>query len=102
MTPKHILNMHKIGRKVPPGCVYVGRPSVWGNPFNTHKVEDGVIYTREAAIEGFRQYARKRLEIDPNWLDPLRDATALACWCSPQPCHAEVLLELMNENNALR
>lgn len=33
---------------------------------------------------------------DPPDLDPLRDATALACWCPlDQPCHADVLIELV-------
>lgn len=33
---------------------------------------------------------------DPPDLSPLRDATALACWCPlDMPCHADVLIELL-------
>ena len=62
-------------------AVYVGRPSPWGNPFVIGR--DG---TREQVIE------RYRLEVLPYLdLQPLvgRD---LVCWCSPLPCHADVLL----------
>ena len=90
-----VLNRHHPIPDVNLKKVYVGRPSRWGNPFNTHKVEDGVIYTREAAVDGFRQYAAKRLEIEPHWLDYLMDAAYLICWCAPKQCHADVLAEMI-------
>lgn len=60
--------------------------------------------SREQAVELFRRYANQRLygdqreEGDKKWLEPLKDAEALVCWCSPKLCHAEVLVELINAN----
>jgi hypothetical protein len=76
-------------------AVYVGRPSKWGNPFKIGIV-DGRMIDREAVINLFRQYAIAKLKIEPHWLDELRGKD-LVCWCSPKPCHADILLELANQ-----
>ena len=70
--------------------VYVGRPSPWGNPFP-------VASDRAGAIAKFRAFAEERLANNPGWLDPLRDAEVLTCWCAPLPCHADVLIELIDK-----
>ena len=67
-------------------AVYVGRPTVWGNPFNGKD--------RIKNINDFRVYALKRLSKDPKWLDPLKGKD-LVCWCAPNDCHADVILELI-------
>ena len=68
---------------------YVGRPSVWGNPF-----KEGLDGTREEVIEKYRSYilGNERLM---GMLPQLRDKV-LGCWCAPKACHADVLLELAN------
>jgi hypothetical protein len=70
--------------------VYVGRPSQWGNPYVIGK--DG---NRVEVIARFRAYAERRLQAEPEWLKPLvgRD---LVCWCAPEGCHADVLIQLAN------
>jgi hypothetical protein len=70
-------------------CTYVGRPSKWGNPFKEGR--DG---TREEVIAMFRDY----LEADYDLMAQLPELKGhhLICWCSPKPCHADVLLELAN------
>lgn len=70
--------------------VYVGRGSPWGNPFKTNALG------RDWAIAQFRSYAIHRLQVEPTWLDPLRGASALVCYCAPLPCHADVLVKLIN------
>lgn len=84
-------------RNVPADAVYVGRPSKWGNPF---KVGDWV--HRPA---GSRQLQRGEcIDLYRNTLPPaLIDAAKrelkgkdLVCWCAPEPCHADVLLEIAN------
>lgn len=82
---------NKRADKIPSGALYVGRPSKWGNPFCIG--QDG---TREEVIAKFRIYALGRLKREPHWLDELRGVEAVVCWCSPLPCHADVLLELAN------
>ena len=72
--------------------VYVGRPSKFGNPFSIGK--DG---TREDVIKKYREWIKTRPDLIAAAKIELRDKI-LACWCAPQACHADVLLEIANEN----
>jgi hypothetical protein len=87
---KRIQRKRTKGWQMPPNAVYVGRPSPWGNPYH----EFGI--SRERAVKLYRLYVGKWfLEDEPERLDPLRGHD-LACWCPlDQPCHADVLLELL-------
>ena len=82
--------LNKKTDKIPKEAIYVGRPSKWGNPFNIGN--DG---TRDDVIRKFRYYAVNRLERESSWLDKLKGKN-LVCWCSPLPCHADILLKLAN------
>jgi hypothetical protein len=75
--------------KKEPYDVYIGRPSKWGNPYSIGK--DG---NRTEVIEKFRAYILGR----PDLLRDLPDLKGLrlGCWCSPRPCHGDVLMELAN------
>lgn len=85
-----VLNMKK--DKIPEGAVYVGRPSKWGNPFRI-----GVHGNREQVIERYRERILKRIADNPSVYDltELRGKD-LVCWCHPEPCHGDILLELAN------
>jgi capsid portal protein len=82
--------------------VYIGRPSKWGNPF-THK-QDGktlakyVVEDRDAAVNAYKEWITngegKHLLDD---LHELKGGKILGCWCKPQACHGDVLLELLNK-----
>ena len=106
MAAPRIYNMRKSAQAkdpIPPDAVYVGRAisrrhlqaSPWGNPFKVGKHGD-----LPKVLDLYRQYAEERLEKEPDWLEPLRGHD-LVCWCqSPsdpvkQPCHAEILRELL-------
>ena len=67
--------------------VYIGRPSVWGNPFEIGR--DG---TREQVIARYRAWVRTQPDLMAR-LPELRGKT-LGCWCAPHACHGEILLEL--------
>lgn len=82
-----------------PFDVYIGRGtrwygglkgSVWANPFKIGP--DG---TRGEVIETYRQ----RLLSTPSLLARVGElrGKALACWCSPLPCHGDVLAELADQ-----
>lgn len=88
LEPK-VLNVRDVGKKLK-GAIYVGRPSQWGNPYEIGK--DG---TREAVVEAYRDYLEMMLAEDPSFLAPLRGKD-LICWCTPEPCHADILLEYAN------
>lgn len=65
---------------------YIGRGSVYGNPFIIGKDGD-----RMQVIAKFKAYAEWRLSKEPNWLDPLKGKD-LACYCAPQACHGDVII----------
>ena len=70
--------------------VYIGRPSKWGNPYMMGR--DG---TREEVIEKYRVwlFTNEGLLADLHELKGKR----LGCWCSPLPCHGDVLLAAIKE-----
>ena len=70
--------------------VYIGRPQKWGNPFSIGK--DG---TREDVIEKYEKWIRNTPRL-LNDLSELKGKT-LGCWCSPQPCHGDILIKLVKE-----
>lgn len=80
-----------------PYDVYIGRGSIWGNPFshmeNTQaqfKVE-----TREEAIEKYREWIMTK----PRLLERLHElkGKVLCCYCKPKACHGDVLIELIDK-----
>lgn len=69
---------------------YPKRGSVYANPF---KVTKSV--PRDVSIALYRDHILGKIKADPAFLEPLRGKN-LYCWCAPQPCHADVLLELLS------
>lgn len=87
-TAPRVLNKRS-GRQ-PADAVYVGRPTKWGNPFVI-----GADFDRQSAIDSYRGW----LEIHPELIEAARielRGRDLVCWCAPQACHADVLLEVAN------
>jgi hypothetical protein len=81
---------------MPPDAIYVGRPTVWGNPFVVgSKLLSGETLTAEKSVALYRQHV---LEVfDPETIRRRLGGKNLACWCAlGRPCHADVLLELAN------
>ena len=72
--------------------VFIGRPSKWGNPF---KIRKNV--TREEVIERYRAYILE----DKYLLSclPQLKGKILGCYCSPLPCHGDVLISLIEEKS---
>lgn len=114
--PKRIQRSRAKGWRMPEGAVYVGRPTVWGNPFTKQAAIDSG-YATEAnyghfVVECFSDWLGPS-QSGRNWwqgpesdkakaaiLDSLGDLRGkdLVCWCRlEQPCHADVLLKLANE-----
>lgn len=74
-----------------PYDIYVGRPSQWGNPFILGK--DGT-RAQPCVIAKYERW----LQTQPELLAVLPElrGKVLGCWCSPLPCHGDVLLRLAN------
>ncbi|MFA5347055.1 MAG: DUF4326 domain-containing protein [Methanoregula sp.] len=84
-----ILNKYKDG--FPPGSVYIGRPSPFGNPFSIGK--DG---SREEVIEKYRQWLQDQPRLVKIMKRELKGKD-LVCFCSPKPCHGDVIKEVVEE-----
>lgn len=75
--------------------VYVGRDrdragrGKWGNPFIIGRDGD-----RDEVIEKYREWILDQSELMARVFS-LR-GKSLGCWCAPEACHADVLLELAN------
>lgn len=98
MTPR-VLNKHHGG--VPPGAVYIGRPSKWGNDYS-HLPSTLARYrvaTRDQAVARY-EYDLLR---NPTLLVALPELGGkdLVCWCAPLACHGHVLVRLANGPTAL-
>lgn len=92
--------LNKRHGNIPPGAVYIGRPSPWGNPY-THlggnTLAQYTVESREEAIEAYRHWLERMVDFDPAYFDDLLDATALVCWCAPASCHGDVIAEWLEE-----
>ena len=77
-----------------PYDVYIGRGTKWGNPFVRGK--DG---TRQQVIDKYRSWILEQKEL----MDDLEEleGKALCCWCTPLPCHGDVLIELLEKRKNL-
>ncbi|MDR3495343.1 MAG: DUF4326 domain-containing protein [Ancalomicrobiaceae bacterium] len=111
--PRRVQRSRAKGWRMPDGAVYVGRPTVFGNPFTVAACREAGIRGTEGehvslCVQAFREWIGGS---DCWWMGPEADAARdglrrrlpelrghdLACWCRlDQPCHADVLLRLAN------
>lgn len=90
----HVVNIIKTKKY----DVYIGRPSIWGNPWKI-----GADGTRKQVIKKHRdwlagkvcEYPKRRAKVLKR-LPELR-GEVLACWCKPASCHGDILLKLANK-----
>ena len=99
--------VHKLYHVPTPHDIYIGRPSILGNPYS-HKTGTLALYRTATATEAVVSYATwlkiKIVSKDPEILRALQeiqDDSILVCWCkSPQnpeaPCHGSVLWKARN------
>jgi Domain of unknown function (DUF4326) len=84
-----VLNARQGGKQPATHRVYVGRPSKWGNPFMIGR--DGA---HDQVIAKYRDWVVRQPALT-GALDELRGEHHV-CWCAPERCHADVLIELAN------
>ena len=74
--------------------VRIDRRSDWGNPYRIGPDGD-----RAQVIEAYRRWISTRADL----LARLEELAGkrLACWCSPQACHGDVLAELVGQHLGL-
>ena len=104
--PRRIQRRRTAGWRMPPGAVYVGRPTRWGNPY---RVIDGLpkinashqVWDAAEAVALFREdLLAGTLPITVEDVRRELRGHDLACWCrTTEMCHADVLLEIANASN---
>jgi hypothetical protein len=62
--------------------------SDFANPFVKEAKQDRVMMVRH-----YRDYLREQPELLRRLRDGELNGRALGCWCAPEPCHADVLVE---------
>lgn len=118
MMPRRIQRQRTKGWRMPPGAVYVGRPTKWGNPYQVSQTPVGTWQVESSGVfPTWADAARYATTLFSGWFtnpgldgeQRVAEARAelvgydLACWCPPgQPCHADVLLEIANTSAADR
>lgn len=100
MYPITVVNRHHPEHTYPHGeTIYVGRPSILGNPFPL-----GNYASRDACVEDYRIYIVEQLlmknEKIINELQNLHDLAMdhpinLQCYCAPLKCHAHVIKDIL-------
>ncbi len=84
--------------KKEPYDVYIGRPSIFGNPF-THKQctqAEIVVSSREEAVSKFEEWLLSKPDLVAKAKKELK-GKVLGCWCSPLSCHGDVLARIANK-----
>lgn len=113
--PKRIQLSRKKGFKLPANTTVVSRPSRWGNPFAIGQPIFAFVGTaiilleknpdRASVVAHYQRLLEFHLVANPQIvrasLQALRGRN-LACWCPlDQPCHADFLLKLANDNSRM-
>jgi hypothetical protein len=98
-SPRRIqLSRRKDWRK-PEGAIVVARPTRWGNPYIIGTLDNDENLSRVEAVEHYRRALwQGRLGVSATTVRRELAGHDLACWCPlDQPCHADVLLEIANQ-----
>lgn len=104
--PERIQRKRSKGWRMPEGVVYVGRPTVFGNPWTVKDAANWRVplaRRQEWVVAQYERELRERGgtgELEFVRVNDIRERLAgrdLACWCPVgTPCHADVLLEIAN------
>ena len=81
-----------------PDEVYIGRPSVFGNPIGIYKrcPVCGGTHDRGGTLKCYRKYLMGHLEKDPAFKELVKGlyGKTLVCYCKPAACHGDILAEV--------
>lgn len=91
MQITQVVNKYKVNIQ-DPDIIYIGRGSIWGNPFPMKDKSDA---ERTRVIKAYRQwlwFQQMQGNITKEMLLEL-DGKRLCCYCSPKRCHGDVLVK---------
>ncbi len=83
-----------VDRRVEKSDVYIGRGSMFGNPFHIGK--DG---NRMEVIEKYRVYFNRRVLEDRRFQEEVLKlrGKVLGCYCKPLACHGDVIIKYLKK-----
>lgn len=87
-----VLNKHKHG--IPQGAVYIGRGSIWGNPFIIGRDGDRNAVCDKHEINLYHQLRTNQITTEQ--LAALHGKD-LVCFCAPLRCHGHTLERLAEQ-----
>lgn len=88
-----------VNMKNEPYDIYIGRGSKWGCPYTIIKdrptLASEIVDSKEEALSKYKEYVLNNPELIES-LDELEGMT-LGCFCKPEKCHGDILLELLTK-----
>lgn len=83
-----------VNLRVEPYDVFIGRPSLFGNPARPGG-------RRGSAIEKYRTYFYERLSLDEAFKSEVwkLKGKRLGCFCKPLPCHGDIIAEYLEADH---
>lgn len=95
--PCRVQRLRTKGWRKPADVINVTRPGKWGNPYVTFDKDH---YDLSWCLRAYRRHILAKVEAKELDLDELRGKD-LMCWCKlGSPCHADILLEMANTEEA--
>lgn len=87
-----------VNSKLEPYDVYIGRPSIWGNPFShlPNTLAKYKVSSREEAVSKYEQWFLAQPELVQKAKKELK-GKVLGCFCKPLSCHGDILSKIANE-----
>ena len=104
------INIHNKRVSNPIDGIYIGRPSVLGNPFSHLKgtLADYYVSSRDEAVDKYDTWLRSELKTNKVVIKEMRKLYKkfvdsghlnLVCWCYPARCHGDVIKKLILEKH---
>lgn len=100
-----VINIKKMPRLVgTPDYVYIGRGSIYGNPFSWQNGTGALVMVndREEAISSYLKWINGEitLEINPPTIEQILalEGKTLGCFCRPEWCHGDILKEIIEDH----
>lgn len=95
-----------IGKKWDKGAIYIGRGSVFGNPWPID--ETNPERTRDKVCDLYEEYFHQKIANDPEFKQKVDDLVmaslytpiTLGCYCVPHRCHGETIKRYIDARNA--
>lgn len=87
--------------KKEPNCEYIGRPSPLGNPYPLKKGE-----IKGSTLPRYKEWLLTKIkkkdkevcaEMNRLFLIAINGDLKIGCWCSPHPCHGDVIKEILED-----